>query len=118
MKLISPLCRMLLAAACTFVVLGLAHAEAPAAAQLAPVAELGRLNGIALACSQPALTARLRDIVVAGAPKIREVGEAFEAASSRAFLEQGQGGRSCPDGRALAGAIAAAETALQAAFAR
>lgn len=117
MTLTSSLCRMLLAAACTVLVLGVAHAE-PAADQLAPVAALGRLNGVALACQQPALTARLRDIVVNHAPKTRAVGEAYEQASNRAFLEQGAAGRACPDGKALAGEIEAGEAGLKAAFAR
>lgn len=115
-KLTSSLCRMLFAAACTFLVLGLAHAEAPAADALAPVAALGRLNGVALACQQPALTARLREIIIGQAPKTRAVGEAFEAASNRAFLDQG--GRACPDGKTLAGEIAAAEAGLKAASAQ
>lgn len=116
MTLTSSLCRMLLAAACTVLVLGVAHAD-PAADELAPVAALGRLNGVALACKQPALTARLREIVVNHAPKTRAVGEAYEQASNRAFLEQGAG-RACPDGKALAGEIDAAEAGLKAAFAR
>lgn len=118
MTISSPLCRMLLAAACTLLVLGIAHAEAPAAAELAPVAALGRLNGVALACKQPALTARLREIVVAHAPKSRAVGEAYEQASNQAFLDQGAAGRACPDGKALTREIDAAEAGLKAAFAQ
>lgn len=71
-------------------------------ASLAPVAELGRLNGIALACKQPALTARLRQAMVDHAPKSREVGEAFEQATNRSFLSQGQSGSACPEGKQLA----------------
>ena len=85
-------------------------------ATLAPVAELGRLNGIALACKQPALTDRLRQAMVHGAPKSREVGETFEQATSRSFLSQGQAGGSCPDGKQLAERVELGIAALKAAF--
>lgn len=88
--------------------------EPPAA--LAPVLELGRLNGIALACKQPALTTRLRQAMVYGAPKSREVGEAFEQATNQSFLAQGQPGGSCPEGRQLAERVELGIAALKAAF--
>lgn len=112
MAISSPCCRRLFAAA-LLLASGFAIAD-----ELAPVAALGRLNGVALACKQSALTARLRDIVVTHAPKTRAVGEAYEQASNQAFLDQGAAGRACPDGKALAGEIAAAEAGLKAAFAK
>ena len=92
-----------------------ALADQPPAEPLAAVSELGRLNGIALACGQTALATRLRDIVVAVAPKSREVGEAYEQAGNAAFLAQGRG-QACPDGRSLASSIEAAERRLKAAY--
>ena len=48
------------------------------------VAELGQLNGIALACKQPALVSRARNAVVSTAPKTREHGEIFENVTTTA----------------------------------
>ncbi len=76
---------------------------------------IGKLNGIALACQQPALVTRARNSVIAIAPKSRTAGETFEAATSAAFLEHGKGGV-CPDAATLAKDLAQAEKRLQAAF--
>jgi len=80
------------------------------------IAALGRLNGVALACSQPALNARLREIIVNTAPKTRAAGEAFEQATQTAYLAHGQQGAACPDGKTLSEQIAAGEAALQQAY--
>lgn len=94
-----------------------ALAESPGvSAGTLAVAELGRLNGIALACKQPALTTRLREIVIAVAPKVREIGEKFEQATSQSFLAQVQQNQPCPEGKALAASIDTAEAALKRAF--
>lgn len=79
------------------------------------IAAIGRLNGQALACAQPAIASRARNAVTTTAPKTRANGEAFENATSAAFLEQGKGGI-CPDAAQFAAALAAAEKNLQAAF--
>ena len=92
-----------------------AFAEAPSSEPLAAIGELGKLNGIALACGKTALTTRLRDIIVTVAPKSREIGETYEQASNAAFLAQGRG-QACPDGRTLAKRIEAAEARLKAAY--
>lgn len=81
----------------------------------AAIEALGRLNGVALACKQPALVSRARNAIVTGAPKTRNVGEAFENATNAAYLEQGKGA-ACPDAASLASNITAAEKRLQAAF--
>lgn len=109
----------------TRIALFLAALAASAAAQaadapppnegLAAVEALGRVNGLALACQQPALSSRARNAVITVAPKTRGYGEAFEAATSAAFLEQGKGA-SCPDAIGLNQQLAAAEARLKAAF--
>lgn len=93
----------------------LAADTAPADEGLAAVQALGRVNGLALACQQPALSSRARNAVITGAPKTRGYGEAFEAATSATFLEQGKGG-SCPDAATLNQQLVAAEARLKAAF--
>ena len=82
---------------------------------LAAVEELGRINGTALACAQPAVVSRARNAVMAGAPKARHYGEAFEAATNAAFLAQGKGAE-CPDGAVFSRRLEAAEKQLQTAF--
>lgn len=108
MKIVAPLLFLSLAALCNP---GHAADEGTAA-----VTELGQLNGIALACQQPALVTRTRNAIVTTAPKTRDIGEMFENSTNAAYLEQGKGKTPCPDGAALAGRIAAGEKRLQAAF--
>lgn len=83
---------------------------------IAAVEEIGRINGLALACTQPAISSRARNAIVTGAPKTRAYGETFEAATHATFLNQGQG-FPCPDGAALSSRLEAAEKRLAAAFA-
>lgn len=87
--------------------------EVQAAEEASPVVALGRLNGTALACGQQALTNRIRDLVVNVAPKTREVGEEFEAATTEGFLSQGAEGMVCPDGKSLADQIDAEAVRLK-----
>jgi len=81
----------------------------------AAIAAIGQVNGIALACQQPAIVSRARNAVQTGAPKTRANGEVFEAATNTAYLEQGKGAP-CPDAATLAGRLGDAEKQLQAAF--
>lgn len=89
--------------------------EPGAATQAEAIEALGRLNGQALACNQPAIGSRARNAVVTTAPKNRETGAAFEAATNAAFLEQGRGG-ACPDVATLNRDLAEAESRLRGAF--
>jgi hypothetical protein len=107
MKLAAPLLALML---CTLANGSFALDEASAAVQA-----VGRLNGIALACQQPALASRARNAVITTAPKTRGYGESFEAATNAAYLEQGKGA-TCPDAATLASNLAAAEARLQASF--
>lgn len=86
------------------------HAEEPAA-----LASIGFLNGMVLACKQPALAARVREAVVSYAPKTREAGEVFEQATNMAFLGYGDGSV-CPDARTLSGKVDEAIADLKAAY--
>lgn len=81
------------------------------------VKALGRLNGEALACKQMPLVDRIRMRIVNEAPKTREIGEIFEAATTERFLAMGSGNAVCTDGRNLAERIEAATEALRAVFA-
>lgn len=76
------------------------------------IAELGRLNGQALACGHVRVSNRIRSIVVARMPKTREIGERFETATSAAFLAQGKEHADCPQEVALTVAVDAAAKPL------
>lgn len=91
---------------------GLAHADAGAGA----VRALGHLNGEALACGQMALVDRIRMRVIGEAPKTREVGEIFEAATTERFLALGSNASACADGRVLAERIDAVARDLRTAY--
>ena len=66
----------------------------------AAITAIGEVNGIALACQQPAIVSRARNAVATTAPKTRANGESFENATNTAYLEQGKG-RPCPDAATL-----------------
>lgn len=69
------------------------------------VRELGHLNGEALACKQMVLVDRIRMRIIYGAPKTREVGEVFEAATTERFLAMGGNNgnqAACTDARTMA----------------
>jgi hypothetical protein len=87
------------------------HADETALRQA--IGELGALNGIALACKQNALTARMREIMVDTVPKEREIGEVFEQATHVSFLDFGNSGKVCPDGKTLASDIDLAREKLR-----
>ncbi|PKO86557.1 MAG: hypothetical protein CVU18_14345 [Betaproteobacteria bacterium HGW-Betaproteobacteria-12] len=107
---------MKLAAPTLLLILAMLGAPALAAdAGPAAIASLGQINGIALACQQPALASRARNAVQTTAPKTRASGEAFEQATNDAFLAQGKGA-ACPDVATLAGRLKEAESQLQEAY--
>jgi len=57
---------------------------------LATVAELGRLNGEALACGQSAISNQAKKLMIRHAPKTRRYGEVFEEQTNGAFLARGK----------------------------
>jgi hypothetical protein len=96
--------------------LSLSMPQAFAAEQGAAAIEaLGKVNGMALACQQPAIASRARNALVTTAPKTRTNGELFENATNAAYLEQGKGA-ACPDTASFSKALGDAEKNLQAAF--
>ncbi len=75
---------------------GAAFAEADAAAGLAAIQDLGRVNGQALACSEMAASGQAKALMIRHAPKTRRYGELFEEATNAAFLAQGKAQDVCP----------------------
>ena len=82
---------------------------------VAAIEAIGKVNGMALACQQPAIASRARNAVQTTAPKTRANGELFENATNAAYLEQGKGA-ACPDTASFSKALGEAEKNLQAAF--
>jgi hypothetical protein len=72
-------------------------ADADAEAGLAAVKALGSVNGQALACSEAALAARAKQLMLAHAPKTQRFGAAYEEATQEAFLAQTRAAGTCPD---------------------
>lgn len=107
MKFAAPLLALALA--------GLSTAGQAADAGQAAIAAIGQVNGIALACKQPAIVSRARNAVQTTVPKSRVNGDAFEKATQAAFLEQGKG-IACPDAASLNKRLVEAESQLQTAF--
>lgn len=101
-----------LALTLAFVALPSSAADAGSAA----LAAIGEINGIALACQQPAIVSRARNAVTTTAPKTRTNGEIFENATNAAYLEQGKG-LACPDVANLVKRLTEAEKNLSTAFA-
>lgn len=60
------------------------------------VTELGQHNGTALACGHTDVSARAKSIMIARVPKMRNFGEAFEAATNAAFLARAAARDGCP----------------------
>lgn len=83
-----------------------ASAEVVVDPGLAEVVTLARLNGVALACSNPEVALRIKNAMIQHAPKSPRYGVSFEQVTSTSFLDQlklGQG--SCPDTPTLAGKV-------------
>jgi len=100
----------------TLLLLVVCAGNAVADSGLDAVKALGHLNGEALACKQMALVDRIRTRIVNEAPKTREVGEAFEAATTERFLAMGADLAICTDARTLAERIDQATENMRAAF--
>ena len=58
----------------------------------AAIEALGKVNGMALACQQPAIASRARNALVTTAPKTRANGEALRERHQRRLSRTGQGG--------------------------
>jgi hypothetical protein len=76
-----------------------AETDSPAIAGLLDgAADLGRVNGAALACGYSALVEKAKAMMILRAPKTRRFGEAFENASNESFAAQTASGASpCPE---------------------
>ena len=84
---------------------------------LTEIADLGRLNGQALACSDTKTIAKIKEIMIKLAPKSRRYGEVFETATNEGYLAQAREDQStCLKGTALASQVEEVAKRLQAAL--
>jgi hypothetical protein len=81
------------------------------------VANLGAVNGVALACRYPDEVSRMKAAVVANAPKERSYGLAFDESTNAAFLDFIEKREPCPAKAVFSGRVDAAIEELVAAFA-
>ncbi len=70
-------------------------------AGLALIAELGQLNGAALACSEKLAAQRAKMLMLAYAPKTQRYGETYEQATQQGFLARTQERAPCLPPREL-----------------
>lgn len=90
------------------------EAEPPVIAELlAGVAELGSVNGTALACGYTDLLPKTKAMMLLRMPKTRRFGEAYEDASSTAFRAMTNGNQPCPEAVILALRLEAIDLKLQ-----
>ena len=101
----------------SLILLALCAGTAVADSGLDTVKALGFLNGEALACQQMALVDRIRMGIIYEAPKTREIGEAFEAATTERFLAMGSEQKNCTSAKDLAERVEQAAQTMRGAFA-
>lgn len=83
----------------------------------AAVEAVGALNGVALHCRYLDQVSRMKEAVVANAPKERSYGLAFEEATNEAFLSMIEQATACPSKTGFADEVEAAIRGMEAAFA-
>jgi hypothetical protein len=72
-----------------------AHAQANDGLQ--DIRQLARVNGLALACQEPQIAARAKDLMLRHAPKTARFGTAFDDGTNEAYLAQIRSNAPCPD---------------------
>lgn len=71
----------------------------------AALRELGKVNGVALACGYTEVAARVKALVLERAPKTRSLGQVFEEATREAFAQQVAADSRCPAREFLAAQV-------------
>lgn len=75
-----------------------AHA---ASTGVAAIEQLGKLNGLALACREQGVATRAKELMLARAPRTAEYGTAYEQATQDGFMAQVKSQADCPAPDAL-----------------
>lgn len=94
------------------------RAEAFTPKQHDAVIRLGELNGVALQCGYTADMRRMKHALVEAVPKVSQLGELYEDATRKSFLDMVQKNRPCPQSAPFAVEVDGAITALYRFFAQ
>jgi len=73
-----------------------AHGQAASDSQLNSIADLGRLNGVALQCRYTTQMQQIKQALVLNLPKQRALGEWFENKTNDSFMKFMNTNASCP----------------------
>ena len=94
-----------------------AHAEQAASnSQLGAIADLGRLNGVALQCRYTTQMQQIKQALVLNLPKQRALGEWFESSTNDSFMAFMSSNASCPSAVDFMQEVNAAIITLEAEF--
>ena len=93
-----------------------AHAQAATESQLDSIADLGRLNGVALQCSYTIQMQQIKQALVLNLPKQRALGEWFENKTNDSFMAFMETKASCPSAVEFMQEVNAAIITLESAF--
>lgn len=104
----------LLAVCCALIGIN-AHAFTPV--QHETIIRLGELNGVALQCGYTADTRRMKKALIDAVPKVAQLGDLFEDATQKGFLNMVQKNLPCPNLAPFRTEVDGAITALHRAFA-
>jgi hypothetical protein len=96
----------------TLAAAGANAADADVEAGMAAVESLGRINGLALACSDQAVASRAKELMLKYAPRTSSYGSAYEQATQRGFMDQVKNHGGCPAAAQLEARIDAVATEL------
>ena len=91
-------------------------ARAATDSQLNSIAELGRLNGVALQCSYTTQMQQIKQALVLNLPKQRALGAWFEEKTNASFMEFMSTNASCPSATEFMQEVNASIITLEAAF--
>ena len=91
-------------------------AAADDSAGLEAITALGNLNGIALGCKYIGQVRRMKETVIANAPKERRYGIAFDDSTNDAFVTFIGSGKRCPGEASFASQVDAAIQTVEQAF--
>lgn len=103
----------------SLIALGLSHllispAHAQADDGLHAIDLLARVNGLALACQEPLVAARAKDLMLRHAPKTARFAAAYDDGTNEAYLAQTRSNAPCPDEITLKFQLATLALKLQA----
>lgn len=102
-----------LALGLTYAFLTSAHAQPQTDLGLQIIAELGKVNGQALACQELKVASRAKVLMLAHAPKSPRFGSAFDESTRQSYLSQINASVVCPDSVSMSARLDVLEQQLK-----